>query len=364
MKWMFPFQKVPRDSRVILYGGGAVGQTYLYQLKLTQYVKVVCIADKNYQSLAEFDIPTCAPENISQFSFDYIVIAIQSGKVAEDVRNLLHEKLGIDDKEIIFSIQYPPTDIPPKYRYKPLPVGKEYAYNQAENLSFAIHVSGGVGDFVVAKRMLDEILSWSDSLVVDVFCKSSDWDKAGFMRGLLNDTPKINIVASEASYPVKGEYYAAEFQFSEDCTVLHYHSEAFINEPLLLRRIESIERENQRYGYLIDGVLRIIYFARCEKDGLWRYTAYNRYDGFDVKDYHTKIPLALAFADQAKALCSGSYITITYGWGGRRSLTRRFGQRSMMSNSSGCFIRHIRILKLYKLVSKVFPVLKAAIPMH
>ena len=64
--------------------------------------------------------------------------------------------------------------------------------------------------------------------------------------------------------------------------------------------------------------MQSIFFARCEKEGMWRYTAYNRYPGFNVQDYHTNIPLNDEFYQTAKNLCREPYLTINYGWGGSK----------------------------------------------
>ena len=53
----FPFESVKRDSRIIIYGAGSVGQTYLHQVSLTKYCKVIAIIDQDFARYGNLSCP-------------------------------------------------------------------------------------------------------------------------------------------------------------------------------------------------------------------------------------------------------------------------------------------------------------------
>lgn len=87
--FIFPFRKVPVDSRIVLYGAGQVGCSYYDQIKRSKYCKVVAWVDKNYIKYSNKKIVSC--DELKKIKFDYIVIAIQSDVIRQEVANRLIE---------------------------------------------------------------------------------------------------------------------------------------------------------------------------------------------------------------------------------------------------------------------------------
>lgn len=107
MNYLFPFQLVPKDSILILYGAGTVGLCFYKQLETTGYARVALWVDKNWENCKKKNFPVNAVESIHDCdAYDYIVIAIESKEIADEVRNMLVNSFGIEDRKIIFSEKY------------------------------------------------------------------------------------------------------------------------------------------------------------------------------------------------------------------------------------------------------------------
>ena len=78
---VFPFFKVGKNSRVLLYGGGQVGNDYAKQMKTTEYCKYVGTVDSNYSSLSK----CFAPEEIRNIDFDFLVLAAARKTIREEM---------------------------------------------------------------------------------------------------------------------------------------------------------------------------------------------------------------------------------------------------------------------------------------
>lgn len=108
--YIFPFQLIQHDSRIILYGAGNVGKIFNTQLKITKYAEVVAWVDKNYKQYQELGMDVIGLEAISKKEFDYIVISIDNVHIAADVMDVLNKDFGIDRSKIIHSENYRYTE--------------------------------------------------------------------------------------------------------------------------------------------------------------------------------------------------------------------------------------------------------------
>lgn len=90
-EYIFPFKKIPVNSKIVLYGAGKVGSTYVDQIQRSKYCELVAWVDSNYQKYSNNKIES--PESIKNKIFDYIIIAIQSDSVKRELAQEL-QKLG------------------------------------------------------------------------------------------------------------------------------------------------------------------------------------------------------------------------------------------------------------------------------
>lgn len=94
---MFPFDKVPQHKRIVIYGGGAVGNLYVHQLKQLNYCTIALWVDKNYYKLGN---ELSSPELIPQTIYDYVVVAVSSRKIRKQIYQYLLE-IGVPDEKIV-----------------------------------------------------------------------------------------------------------------------------------------------------------------------------------------------------------------------------------------------------------------------
>lgn len=103
----FPFERIPRGSRVIIYGSGAIGESYVKQIDYTGYCKVTALLDRNTDvwnnnSRKRDRIVCLEPSAIENMEglYDYIVIASRGGKNMRDMKNTLLSA-GIPEERIV-----------------------------------------------------------------------------------------------------------------------------------------------------------------------------------------------------------------------------------------------------------------------
>lgn len=97
-QYLFPFQHVEKNSRIVLYGAGKVGQSFYRQLLKSSYCKNIIWIDKNYKKYQLLGLPVEGQEMITA-DVEYCVIAIADKNVANQIKKELLD-LGIP-KEIM-----------------------------------------------------------------------------------------------------------------------------------------------------------------------------------------------------------------------------------------------------------------------
>ena len=97
---MFPFKRIERNSRIVLYGAGAWGKSYYEQLRVSGYAIIVAWVDKEYLSISNLPLEIESPEIIITKEFDYLVIALKDKVIAESVKKQWEGK-GVPSESII-----------------------------------------------------------------------------------------------------------------------------------------------------------------------------------------------------------------------------------------------------------------------
>lgn len=106
LDYLFPFPGVKRNSRIVLYGMGLYGQRLYMFLKKTGFCRAVAVADRNYEALREKGLPVISLENIGDYDFDEIVVALSFAGAARAVKSCLsklfpEKNIHLIDREII-----------------------------------------------------------------------------------------------------------------------------------------------------------------------------------------------------------------------------------------------------------------------
>ena len=99
--FLFPFGKVKAGSKIVIYGYGKVGQSYLGQIDVTKYCIVDYVVDKNAKQYKENGIPIREiNELVISKTYDYVIIANSNKFIVGEIFNTL-EKMGVNIKCII-----------------------------------------------------------------------------------------------------------------------------------------------------------------------------------------------------------------------------------------------------------------------
>ncbi len=97
----FPFECVPKDSKIIIYGWGKAGREYIRQIEVTSYCKVAAIADEKCESKLE-GYNLISPNAIVNYcDAEYVVISIRNPRIAKEVKKRLVE-LGCKEATIVW----------------------------------------------------------------------------------------------------------------------------------------------------------------------------------------------------------------------------------------------------------------------
>ena len=96
MEWRFPWEKVPANSRIILYGAGKVGTSFAQRLKVCHYCSVVRWVDRNYEIMENVS----SPEEINRTEYDFVLIAILNEELVKESRSYLLS-IGVKSEKII-----------------------------------------------------------------------------------------------------------------------------------------------------------------------------------------------------------------------------------------------------------------------
>ena len=97
----FPFNNIPKNSKVIIYGMGEVGRHYLKQIHLTGYCKVVCATDGNWSNINDVNVKMVSPDEAVKLG-KTIVIANGNTNVADDIKKKL-VGLGVLEDNIVWN---------------------------------------------------------------------------------------------------------------------------------------------------------------------------------------------------------------------------------------------------------------------
>lgn len=98
LDYLFPFPRVKKGDKIILYGAGTYGQRLFKYIKKTDFCKIVAWVDQNYIELQKMNLNVEDPTCITGLDFDHILVAI----TYEKPRNSLYKDLlkKIDETKI------------------------------------------------------------------------------------------------------------------------------------------------------------------------------------------------------------------------------------------------------------------------
>lgn len=108
LSWLFPFPKVKRGMRIVLYGAGIYGQRLYEYIKKTNFCESVLWVDGNYMVFQKMGLDVVPPNNIQIEMIDQIVVALsyaepRTALYYELVEKYGSEKISVIDESVVFS---------------------------------------------------------------------------------------------------------------------------------------------------------------------------------------------------------------------------------------------------------------------
>ncbi|WP_312430336.1 glycosyltransferase family 2 protein [Lacrimispora sp.] len=108
LDYLFPFPRVRKGFRIVLYGAGTYGQRLYGYLQKTEFCNVTAWLDRNYTEFQKMGLNVQAPSILPDLEYDAILVANTYEKsrkrlYQELIKKYPKEKVHIIDEELIFS---------------------------------------------------------------------------------------------------------------------------------------------------------------------------------------------------------------------------------------------------------------------
>ena len=312
-KYLFPFEKVPPGAKIIIYGAGVLGQEYLKQIRITNYCQVVGFVDKNFADYQTSAVPVYAPDKVGELSFDYAVIALRGSFGVPAVKKVLREHDVVEDK-IICVLE---RNIEAQDGFNSSEKTESSLPNLAcetNNLSFALFMSGGIGDMVTYKRLIEELHRLAPKAAMDIFTVRG----VDFLQWLYSEEEYVKNITPDLGvrYVDNRQRYsfALSFMGAGVLDVDFVNEDDFADDDNLLFKIKSLDAKCQFENFNFSIPAATMFYRRIY-NGENCYTGFNYGNVFSIADKQIKIPTPQKFADEFAALNLTDYITVNTGNG-------------------------------------------------
>ena len=91
-KYRFPTDKIPKDSRVLIYGAGRVGADYYRYVNGTELYNLAGWADKKADVYRTQNVDVQSIDDFKKIDFDYVLISVLHENTADEIRKELLQK--------------------------------------------------------------------------------------------------------------------------------------------------------------------------------------------------------------------------------------------------------------------------------
>lgn len=99
VNYLFPYSKVVKKSRIVIYGAGKLGCHIIWALDRNKDYQIVLWVDQNEKRPSILNYKINPIDNILQVDYDFVVIAIMHESIALEIKELLLN-MGIQEKKI------------------------------------------------------------------------------------------------------------------------------------------------------------------------------------------------------------------------------------------------------------------------
>ena len=312
-RYLFPYEKIPHGVNILIYGAGVLGQEYLKQLLLTGYCKVVGFVDRNYEKYPTMVVPVYAPEKIRELNFDYVVLALRTENWLSEIKRILAEQ-GVCNNQIVYALERE-EDVSVISESVLRSHGNARAY-EISSYPIALLISGGIGDMVIQKRFVAEIVKYVPDAKIDIYVVQNE----SFPKWLYSDCTNVQNIISDLGihyssfkklYGLSVSIYGSSFM-----RVDHLDSARFKTKyPTFAGKMQALQTACEDENISLS-TPDAIAFHRRTYNGYDCYSWYSYGDIFPIKGRAVSIPSSCDSTPKVfQGLPIHNYITINTGNG-------------------------------------------------
>lgn len=111
MVYLFPFEKVGKGTKIILYGAGESGYEFYQQIVTTGYCETAAWVDRQYRWYQFLGLPVISPDAVDWQSVDSVVVAATNSDIFAQIKKDIIEK-AVPEYKIIWRENYQLKKIP------------------------------------------------------------------------------------------------------------------------------------------------------------------------------------------------------------------------------------------------------------
>lgn len=310
-KYLFPFEHIPRNSKVFIYGAGIMGQEYYRQLQITKYCVLLGFVDREWEQYKGSCPIVYSPNMAIKEEFDYIVISVKIATRAEVIKEDLLLR-GVPEDKIIYIL--PRLERSEVFLSK---IDRNEKYNLAyerNKISIAIRIGNGLGSAIIKKKIFEEMCDLIPEAIIDIYTMM----KAEDIEALYGFEENFNTVIHESGsiYEINKQKYTISIRIPTSIIVDHVDYDELLKSapnavPVMKALVEFGKTDagsDYRYPSAIH-VARNIYLRKnC-------YTAYDCNGILNIDSMKVRMSLNEKWREKFSKLGYGCYITINYGNG-------------------------------------------------
>lgn len=166
--FLFPYENIKKDSKVVIYGAGNMGTDYILQVLRTQYCNIVFALDRAAEEKVGFPVPVYKPDymkSVEASEYDFVLVALQDVNHSVAIKELLLA-YGVEESKIVQAQEVGLNCA--GFFPKPEVVTTD---SNPEVLRLAFYAYGGMGDTLIATALIKAVRKIVDyPLVIDYYC--------------------------------------------------------------------------------------------------------------------------------------------------------------------------------------------------
>lgn len=101
---VFGFSEFNAETKIVIYGAGKFGKYYYKELRGCKNIQMAGWVAANYKDILEPDYRKLvhSPDEIVEYDFDYVVIAVEDFNKAKEIKQILVSKYRIEQEKILW----------------------------------------------------------------------------------------------------------------------------------------------------------------------------------------------------------------------------------------------------------------------